>query len=68
MDDYNPRLRAAILDVVKNQLRKGDPPETRETLDRLMREGFCKDDARVPLGQVVAVELYWGEFRGHDAK
>jgi hypothetical protein len=58
MEDYNPRLRAAILEVVEEQLRKGDPPETRETLDRLTREGFSDADARVLLGQVVAVELY----------
>jgi formate dehydrogenase maturation protein FdhE len=58
MEEYNPRLRAAILEVVEEQLKKGDPSETRETLDRLIREGFSKDDARVLLGQVVAVELY----------
>jgi formate dehydrogenase maturation protein FdhE len=58
MEEYNPRLRAAILSVVDNQLRKKDPPETRETLDRLMNEGFSKADAKVLLGQVVAVELY----------
>jgi formate dehydrogenase maturation protein FdhE len=58
MEEYNPRLRVAILSVVDNQLRKKDPPETRETLDRLMNEGFSKADAKVLLGQVVAVELY----------
>jgi hypothetical protein len=58
VEDHNPRLRAAILSVVDNQLRKKDPPETRETLDRLISEGFSKADARVLLGQVVAVELY----------
>jgi hypothetical protein len=58
VEDHNPRLRAAILSVVDNQLRKKDPPETRETLDRLISEGFSKADAKVLLGQVVAVELY----------
>jgi len=58
MEEYNPRLRAAILSVVDQQLRKKDPPETREALDRLMGEGFSKADAKVLLGQVVAVELY----------
>jgi hypothetical protein len=58
MEEYNPRLRAAILSVVDQQLRKKDPPEARETLDRLMGEGFSKADAKVLLGQVVAVELY----------
>jgi hypothetical protein len=58
VEDYNPRLKAAILSVVDEQLRKKDPPETRETLDRLIGEGFSKADAKVLLGQVVAVELY----------
>ena len=40
------------------QLKKNDPPETRETLDRLISEGFSESDARVLLGQVVAVELH----------
>jgi hypothetical protein len=28
-----PRLKAAFLEVVDNQLKANDPPETRETLD-----------------------------------
>jgi len=27
--DHNPRLKAVILEVVDNQLRGNDPPETR---------------------------------------
>jgi hypothetical protein len=63
MEDYNPRLKATILEVVENQLRDGDPPETRETLDRLMREGHSEADARLLLGQAVTVEVYciWKE-------
>ena len=58
MEDYNPRLRAAILETVENQLTSGDPPETKETLARLKREGFSDEEARVLLGQAVAVEIY----------
>jgi len=58
MEDYNPRLRAAILETVENQLTSGDPPETKETLARLRREGFSDEEARVLLGQAVAVEIY----------
>ena len=58
MEDYNPRLRATILETVDNQLASGDPPETSETLARLKREGFSDEDARVLLGQAVAVEIY----------
>jgi len=58
MEDYNPRLRAAFLGAVDEQLAKSDPPETRETFDRLIGEGFSKEEAKVLLGQVIAVELY----------
>ena len=33
------RVLAAALEVVENQLRDDDPPETRETFDRLVGEG-----------------------------
>ncbi len=58
MEEQNPRLKAAILEAVDNQLRAGDPPETRQTLARLKGEGFSDEEARVLLGQAVAVEIY----------
>lgn len=56
--DTNPLLSKAILEVVDNQLREGDPPEARLTYDRLQKEGFESDDARRLIGMVVAVEIY----------
>ena len=35
----NPHLKAAILEVVDNQIRDNDPPETKKTFNRLMKEG-----------------------------
>jgi hypothetical protein len=58
MEEHNPRLRAAILETVENQLASGDPPETKATLERLKREGHTDEQARVLLGQAVAVEIY----------
>jgi hypothetical protein len=58
MEEYNPTLKAAILETVENQLKSGEPPEAKETLARLKREGFSDEDARVLLGQAVAVEIY----------
>jgi hypothetical protein len=55
---FNPRLQWAILEVVDNQLKANDPPETRETLDRLMAEGQTREDARKLIGQVVTHELF----------
>jgi len=35
----NPYLKEAFLEVVENQLRDNDPPETKETLTRLIAAG-----------------------------
>ena len=63
MEEDSRRLKATILEVVENQLRDGDPPETRETLERLIDEGVSEEDARLLLGQAVTVEVYciWKE-------
>jgi hypothetical protein len=44
------------LEVVENQLASNTPPETRQTYERLMREGVSEDDAKSLIGSVVAVE------------
>lgn len=44
--DFNPYLHAAILEVVEKQLANNTPPETRQTYERLMREGRSEDDAK----------------------
>ena len=58
MDKFNPHAQQAILEVVDNQVRENDPPETRETLTRLMEQGYSKVVARKLIGSVVAVEIY----------
>ena len=58
MSEDRRYLRQAIMEVVENQLRDNDPPETGETLNRLMREGHSKADAKRLIGAVVAVEVY----------
>ena len=43
----NPEVvRAAMLQVVDNQLRDGELPETRQTLERLMTEGHSEAKKR----------------------
>jgi len=50
--------RETILEVVDNQLRDLNPPETKETFDRLINEGYSKDEARRLIGCVVASEIF----------
>ena len=53
----NPRLKASFLEVVENQLKANDPPETKQTLDRLVAQGISRDD------EVADVLLKPGEDR-----
>ena len=55
---YDPVLRAAILEVVDNQLRDGTPPETRATLKRLMADGIPELEAREHIACVVSTEIF----------
>ena len=54
----NKRLHKAVLEVVDNQIRQSNPPETKETFDRLVREGHDVNEARRLIGCVVASEIF----------
>ena len=54
----NPVLQAAILEVVDNQIRDGDPPESRETYERLIAEGFSDQEARRLIGTAVVTDIH----------
>lgn len=58
MPEYNPVLQAAINEVVDNQLRDDKPPETRQTLERLIAEGRSREEARRLIRTVVASEIF----------
>ena len=51
------KVTANILEIVDNQLRDNTPPATRNTLERLKREGHSHQEARQLIGQCVAVEI-----------
>lgn len=51
-------VRESILEAVDTQLRDGNPPETRKALDRLMRQGHLREDARILIARVLAAEMF----------
>jgi SOS response regulatory protein OraA/RecX len=51
-------LNQAILEVVENQLRADNPPETRKTFERLLKEGFDEQEAKQLIASVVAGEVF----------
>ena len=56
--DYNPRLHHLINEVIENQLRDNDPPEARETLERLMAQGDSEEEAKRKIGAVLVTHIY----------
>ncbi|MBW2502167.1 MAG: hypothetical protein JRD64_07365 [Deltaproteobacteria bacterium] len=52
------RLRKAILEVIHNQVRDNDPPETGLTVKRLRQQGFSEEETLKLVGFVVASEVF----------
>ncbi|MFH1866432.1 MAG: hypothetical protein ABIK85_11180 [Candidatus Eisenbacteria bacterium] len=55
---HNAYLHQAMIDVVDNQIRESDPPETAQTLQRLMGEGHSELETKKLIAAVVAIEIY----------
>ncbi len=58
MPKDNEAVTQAILEVVANQLRDNNPPETKQTYARLKIAGYSDEDARILIGQVVMCEIF----------
>lgn len=54
----NEKLRVAILEVIKAQIRNNDPPETKQALIRLQNQGFSEEETLKLIGYVVASEVF----------
>lgn len=54
----NKIMQKQIFDVIDNQIRDGKPAETKQTLDRLIKSGISKIEAKKYIGQCVAVEIF----------
>ncbi len=55
----NPkRVKRAILEIVENQLRDNEPPETRQALMRLLAVGYSRQEAVEMIGAAVASEIW----------
>ena len=54
----NPVLNAAIMKVVDNQIRDNDPPQTGQTLQRLVADGHPEKEAKRLIACVVSAEIF----------
>lgn len=46
------------MEVLDNQLRGNEPPETRETFERLKRQGIDEEETRRLIACVIAAEIF----------
>jgi len=51
--------------VVENQIRASDPPETRQTFERLLAAGYSRMQAMEMIGSALVEEI-WGML--HEGK
>ncbi len=54
----NLRLKSAVLQTVENQIKNNNPPETKETLKRLMKMGDSRQEAIRKIAVVMVEEIY----------
>jgi hypothetical protein len=56
--ESNQIIREQIFEIIGNQIKSNTPPETSQTLKRLMNLGYSDLDARMLIGQCLVVELF----------
>ena len=61
---HDPVLHAALMEMVSRQIADNDPPETRETFERLLAEGYSPEYVRRMIGLLIARGLTRGMLQG----
>ena len=58
-ESFNPRLQKLIFEIIDNQIRDNEPPETKATWKRLKAAGYSDLQIRKKIGGVFAEHLYY---------
>ncbi len=61
---HDPVLHAALMEMVNLQIVERDPPETRETFERLVAAGYSPEYVRRMIGLLIAREMTHGMLQG----
>ena len=59
------KARAALLGVIETQIASNNPPETKQTLDRLLAQGFSREQALKYIASALVGELF-GAIKGQS--
>ncbi|MGH9833212.1 MAG: hypothetical protein ACRD9Y_09355 [Blastocatellia bacterium] len=57
-EEGQKHLHRTLMEGIHNQIRENNPPETEATLERLLAEGFSKNEAMNLIGHVLAAEIF----------
>jgi len=57
MEPESDIARDAIFEAIENQIKDNNPPITKETLNRLIAEGYSKNEAMKLIGFSLANEI-----------
>ena len=57
-EPFNPRLQKLVFEVIENQIRDNNPPETKATWDRLKAAGYSDLKTKRMIGGVFVAHLY----------
>ena len=56
--EVNKILHDQILEIIENQIKQNDPPETKQTFERLIKSGISRMNAKKYIGQCITMELF----------
>jgi len=59
MEETNPVLGEQIIEVVRRQIKANNPPQMKQTYERLLKEGHAEDDVMKMLGCAAVAEIYY---------
>jgi hypothetical protein len=56
--EINYKLRNQIFETINTQIKENNPPETKITFDRLIKEGHSEFETKQLIGQCLAIEIF----------
>lgn len=56
-EERGQRVREMLFEVLENQMKENNPPETRKTYQRLLDQGFSREETLRMMAAVVIVEM-----------
>ena len=62
--NYNPRLKALLLQVVDNQINDRTPPETKQTVERLVGLGYTELQAKEKIAAIILTTIGDAQITG----